>query len=63
MTWEDRVQVLKLTDTNVSSQIIAKDVGSCRTQVQYIIKDRENIMKAWKEGGQADKKYKKARKT
>ena len=40
-TLEDKVQVLKRTDANVSSQIIAKGPDCGQTQVQSIIKDRE----------------------
>ena len=36
-------------------------MGVGKTQVQHIIKEREEIMRQWKDGDRSDKKYSKSR--
>ena len=61
LTLEERVGVIKMADTGKSCRGIALDMGVGKTQVQHIIKEREEIMRQWKDGDRSDKKYSKSR--
>ena len=54
---EQRVAVLKKIDSGQSRRRIASELGIGKTQIQRIVRDREDITKRWKAGELTDRKY------
>ncbi len=50
LTLEERVSVIKKADSGTSCRAIASEFGVGKTQVQIIVKEKEDIMKRWEEG-------------
>jgi transposase len=63
LTLEDRISVLKKLDNGMSVRDVAKAYDCGRTQIQGIKNSRESLLKQWEEGGRADQKRMKIRKT
>ena len=61
LTLEERVAVLKKADEGKSCRAIAIEVGVGKTQIQTIVKEREEILKNWESGQRSDRKYSKPR--
>lgn len=61
LTLEDRVKVIDRVKKGESCRAVALSLDVGKTQIQSIIKDKETIMKEWQEGGNAERKYVKAR--
>ena len=61
LTLEERVSVIQNADSGSSCRAIAAELGAGKTQVQTIVKDREDIMRKWEEGGRCTAKYSKPR--
>ena len=61
LTLAERVAVLKKVDQGMSCRAIAIEVGVGKTQVQNIVKERDEIMKQWESEERSDKKYGKTR--
>ena len=60
-TLEERVSVIRNADSGSSCRAIAAELGVGKTQVQTIVKDREDIMRKWEEGERCTAKYSKPR--
>ena len=60
LTLAERVAVLKV-DQGMSCCAIAIEVGVGKTEVQNIVKERDEIMKQWESRERSDKKYGKTR--
>ena len=58
---EERVSVLKKVEDGKSCRSIALELGVGKTQIQSIVKEKDEIMKRWESGSRADVKYTKAR--
>ena len=61
LTLEERVSVIRNADSGSSCRAIAAELGVGKTQVQTIVKDREDIMRKWEEGERCTAKYSKPR--
>ena len=57
LTLEQRVKVLKMADEGKSGRAIAAELQVGKTQVHKIVKDKENLMKEWEDGGNTEKGY------
>jgi len=62
LTLEDRVAVLTKIDSGKSCRGIAEELGVGKTQIQNIVKNREDIKKRWESSENKVKKYTKVRK-
>ena len=64
LTPEQRIDVLEKHDKGQSCRAIAAQLNVGKTQIQSIIKDKDNLLKMWKTGScSADSKFFKNRKT
>ena len=63
LTLEERVSVLNKIKKGQSCRSIAEEIGVGKTQIQNIIKDKEDILKRWAAGESSHKKCTKVRKT
>lgn len=61
LTLEERVAVIKKTEEGKSCRTVATEFGVGKTQIQTIVKEREEIMKKWESGESSSKKYSKPR--
>ena len=61
LTLEERMGVLYSSSKGKSCRAIAKELGVGKTQIQGIIKERDDIKKRWESGGRSDEKYSKSR--
>ena len=55
------MSVIKKADSGTSCRAIASEFGVGKTQVQTIVKEKEDIMKRWEEGERSNVKYCKPR--
>ncbi len=55
------MSVIKKVDSGTSCRAIASEFGVGKTQVQTIVKEKEDIMKRWEEGERSNVKYCKPR--
>ena len=62
LTLEERVAVLKKIDSGQSCRGVASELGVGKTQIQGIVRDKDDILRRWEAGERSDKKYTKARK-
>ena len=63
LTLEERVSVLSKIEKGQSCRSVAEELGVGKTQIQNIVKDKEDILKQWAAGESSSKKYTKVRKT
>ena len=61
LTLEERVSVLKKVGDGKSCRSIALELGVGKTQIQSIVKEKDELMKRWESGSRADAKYSKPR--
>ena len=57
LTLEERVAVIRKIDCGKSCCSVAEETGVGKTQIQGLVKDKETILKRWKDGERSDKKY------
>ena len=50
MTLDERVRVIKLSNQGDSARKIATSLGVGKTQVQTVIRNKEEILKEWESG-------------
>ena len=50
MTLDERVRVIKLSNQGDSARKIAASLGFGKTQVQTVIRNKEEILKEWESG-------------
>ena len=50
LSLEERVKVLKKIDEGKSCRAVSIELGVGKTQVQSIVKEREDILKRWENG-------------
>ncbi len=60
---QQRVEVVQRARKGESCHAIAKSLGCGKTQIQSIVNDGDNVLSRWEDGGRADQRYLKARKT
>ena len=63
LTLEERVSVLDKIEKGQSCRSVAEELSVGKTQIQNIVKDKEDILKQWAAGESSSKKYTKVRKT
>ena len=63
MTLDERVRVIKLSNQGDSARKIAASLGVGKTQVQTVIRNKEEILKEWESGVSGKRKYNQVRKT
>ena len=64
LTLEQRVDVIQKNERGMSCRAIAAELHVGKTQIQSIVREKESIMKMWKDGSvSTDAKFFKARKT
>ncbi|PFX11437.1 tigger transposable element-derived protein 6-like [Stylophora pistillata] len=63
MTLDERVRVIKLSNQGDSARKIAASLGFGKTQVQTVIRNKEEILKEWESGVSGKRKYSQVRKT
>lgn len=56
LSLEEKIKVLKLNDGGKSARVIATELGVGKTQIQTIIKNKEEIMAHFAAGSSADRK-------
>ena len=61
MSLKERINVLKKIDEGKSCHAISSELGVGKTQIQAIVKERDDIQRRWESGEQSDKKYVKPR--
>ena len=61
LSLEERVSVLKKVDEGKSCRAVSNKLGVGKTQVQTIVKEREDILRRWESGKRSNKKYVKPR--
>jgi len=61
LTLEERVSVIKKVDSGSLCRAIAAETGVGKTEVQTIVKEKEDIMKRWEAGERSAAKYCKPR--
>ena len=61
LTLEERVSVLKKVGDGKSCRSIALELGVGKTQIQSIVKEKDELTKRWESGSRADAKYSKPR--
>ena len=55
LTLEERVAVIQKIDCGKSCRSVAEEIGVGKTEIQGIVKDKEAILKRWKDGECSDK--------
>ena len=55
LTLEERVAVIRKIDCGKSCRSVAQETGVGKTQIHGIVKDKEAILKRWKDGERSDK--------
>jgi len=63
LTLEQRILVLKKIDSGRSVKEVATEFGCSITQISGIKRKRDSLVKQWEDGGRADQKFMKKRKT
>lgn len=63
LTLEERIKVLKRHGNGEKAITIARSLGVGKTQIQSIIKDKEDILKRWQAGENTDRKQCKRKKS
>ena len=63
LTLEQRISVLKKIDSGRSVKEVATEFGCGITQISGIKRKRDSLVKQWEDGGRADQKFMKKRKT
>ena len=58
---KERVNILKKIDEGKSRRAVLSELGVGKTQVQTIVKEREDILRRWESGERSNKKYVKPR--
>ena len=61
LTLKERVSVVKEAEKGKFCRSIAEEIGVGKTQIQSIVKEKEEIMKRWESGSRGDAKYTKPR--
>ena len=61
LSLEERVSVLKKVEEGKSCRAVSNELGVGKTQVQTIVKEREDILRRWESGERSNKKYVKPR--
>ena len=61
LTLEQRMGVLYSSSKGKSCHAITKELGVGITQIQGIVKERDDIKKRWESSGRSDEKYHKSR--
>ena len=63
LTLEERVFVLDKIEKGQFCHSVSEELGVGKTQIQNIVKDKEDILKQWAAEESSSKKYTKVRKT
>ena len=63
LTLEEQIAVLDKVESGKSCCSVAEEIGVGKTQVQNIVRDKEDMWKRWAAGECLDRKYTKFRKT
>ena len=61
LTLKERVSVVKEAEKGKFCRSIAEEIGVGKTQIQSIVKEKEEIMKRWESGNRGDATYTKPR--
>ena len=63
LTLEERIKVLEKSESGMSARMISTQFSCGKTQIQNILKNKEQIRAEWEKGKAGDRKYLTARRT